>query len=61
VKVTQRIPVATEADDPKCALALRTGMSATVEVDTGHARGFGALANVPPFSWLAGSEAQAAQ
>jgi membrane fusion protein (multidrug efflux system) len=61
VKVTQRIPVRLKLNDPKGELALRTGMSATVEVDTGHARGFGALANVPPFSWLAGSEAQAAQ
>lgn len=39
VKVSQRIPVRLKVDDPEARLALRTGMSATVEVDTGHARG----------------------
>ena len=50
VKVTQRIPVrlSLEADD-ELVSALRTGMSATVEVDTGHARG------LPDFASLFGA------
>ncbi|WP_315920506.1 HlyD family secretion protein [Mesorhizobium sp. SP-1A] len=43
VKVTQRIPVYLKLDDPDKNLALRTGMSADVTVDTGVSRGFGAL------------------
>ena len=43
VKVTQRIPVRVKIDTADAAVALRTGMSATVSVDTGKARGFGAL------------------
>ena len=43
VKVTQRIPVRLKVDDPALDGALRTGMSATVTVDTGVARGFGSL------------------
>ncbi|TIV72664.1 MAG: HlyD family secretion protein [Mesorhizobium sp.] len=39
VKVTQRIPVRLELADPDAKMALRTGMSATVTVDTGVARG----------------------
>lgn len=39
VKVTQRIPVRLELSDPDASMALRTGMSATVTVDTGVARG----------------------
>ncbi len=39
VKVTQRIPVRLELNDPDAKMALRTGMSATVTVDTGVARG----------------------
>lgn len=39
VKVTQRIPVRLELTDPDAKIALRTGMSATVTVDTGVARG----------------------
>jgi len=39
VKVTQRIPVRLELTDPDARMALRTGMSATVTVDTGVARG----------------------
>ncbi|MGB3539813.1 MAG: HlyD family secretion protein [Mesorhizobium sp.] len=39
VKVTQRIPVRLELTDPDAKLALRTGMSATVTVDTGVSRG----------------------
>lgn len=53
VKVAQRIPVRlrVETDDP--ALSLRTGMSATVEVDTGVSRG------LPNF--LGAAQAKAAQ
>lgn len=43
VKVTQRIPVRLKVETPEDGLLLRTGMSATVEVDTGHARGFAGL------------------
>lgn len=43
VKVTQRIPVRLKLSDKDAELALRTGMSATVEVDTGVSRGFGSL------------------
>ena len=39
VKVTQRIPVRLKLTDPEAKLALRTGMSATVTVDTGVSRG----------------------
>ncbi len=39
VKVSQRIPVRLKVDDKSLAMALRTGMSATVEVDTGVSRG----------------------
>lgn len=40
VKVTQRIPVRLELADADAKMALRTGMSATVTVDTGVSRGF---------------------
>lgn len=43
VKVTQRIPVRLKLDAEGEAIALRTGMSASVSVDTGTARGIGAL------------------
>ncbi|TPM36437.1 HlyD family secretion protein [Mesorhizobium sp. B2-3-5] len=43
VKVTQRIPVRLELTDPDAKMALRTGMSASVTVDTGVARGFPAM------------------
>ncbi len=43
VKVTQRIPVRLKVDDADIDVALRTGMSATVSVDTGISRGFGSL------------------
>jgi membrane fusion protein (multidrug efflux system) len=43
VKVTQRIPVRLKLDDNAGKLALRTGMSADVTVDTGHTRGFAGL------------------
>lgn len=43
VKVTQRIPVRLELTDADAKMALRTGMSATVTVDTGVARGFPAI------------------
>ena len=38
VKVVQRIPVRIRLDNPPAELALNTGLSATAEVDTGHAR-----------------------
>jgi len=40
VKVTQRIPVRLELTDADAKMALRTGMSASVTVDTGVARGW---------------------
>lgn len=43
VKVTQRIPVRLKLEGEAAELALRTGMSATVEVDTKVSRGFGGL------------------
>jgi membrane fusion protein, multidrug efflux system len=39
VKVVQRVPVRIKLDDGQQVPALRAGMSATVEVDSGHARG----------------------
>lgn len=39
VKVTQRIPVRIKLTNEEAKLALRTGMSATVSVDTGVSRG----------------------
>ncbi|MBL6751578.1 MAG: HlyD family secretion protein [Nevskia sp.] len=38
VKVVQRLPVRLEIDDPDPAMPLRSGLSAVVEVDTGHRR-----------------------
>lgn len=43
VKVTQRIPVRIKLDADDSALALRSGMSADVSVDTGVPRGIGSL------------------
>jgi membrane fusion protein (multidrug efflux system) len=43
VKVTQRIPVRLRLADADAKMALRTGMSATVTVDTGVSRGFPSL------------------
>ncbi|WP_269931643.1 HlyD family secretion protein [Aminobacter sp. HY435] len=43
VKVTQRIPVRIKLDDAAAELAMRTGMSATVTIDTGVSRGFGSV------------------
>ena len=43
VKVTQRIPVRVKVDTAEADLALRTGMSATVSIDTGASRGFGSI------------------
>ncbi|MEO5325581.1 HlyD family secretion protein [Mesorhizobium sp. CC13] len=43
VKVTQRIPVRIKLDDDAARPALRTGMSATVSIDTGVSRGFGSM------------------
>jgi membrane fusion protein (multidrug efflux system) len=55
VKVTQRIPVRLKVDDADAQALLRTGMSAVVSVDTGHARG------LPAFAGLFGATAEAAQ
>ena len=38
VKVVQRVPVRLRLDLPADAPPLRTGMSAEVEIDTGHSR-----------------------
>lgn len=38
VKVVQRLPVRLELDDADAGLPLHSGLSATVEVDTGHRR-----------------------
>jgi membrane fusion protein (multidrug efflux system) len=43
VKVTQRIPVRLKINEADADLLLRTGMSATVSVDTGVSRGWGSL------------------
>ncbi|QOF72351.1 HlyD family secretion protein [Aminobacter sp. SR38] len=43
VKVTQRIPVRIKVDATDAGLAMRTGMSATVSIDTGVSRGFGSI------------------
>jgi len=39
VKVVQRVPLRVRLEDGQELPPLRTGMSASVEVDTGHARG----------------------
>ena len=49
VKVVQRLPVRIAIDNPNASAPLHAGLSATVEVDTGQRRGFGAL-----FHWLFG-------
>jgi membrane fusion protein (multidrug efflux system) len=38
VKVVQRIPVRVKVDHPADAPPLRSGMSVTVDIDTGHTR-----------------------
>lgn len=43
VKVTQRVPVYLRLDAPDPGLGLRTGMSASVSVDTKHHRSLGAI------------------
>lgn len=43
VKVTQRIPVRLKVEQPQDGLLMRSGMSASVEVDTGKARGWDGL------------------
>ena len=40
VKVVQRLPVRIKVDDDAGKPPLRVGMSATVDIDTGHARGW---------------------
>lgn len=54
VKVTQRVPVRLKLDDEALADRLRTGMSATVEVDTGVERGLPAFAS--PFGTVHAAE-----
>jgi membrane fusion protein (multidrug efflux system) len=44
VKVVQRVPVQIDIDDIPAGLPLSVGMSAAVEVDTGHQRLFGSSA-----------------
>lgn len=51
VKVTQRIPVRLKVKSTDADLLLRSGMSATVEVDTGVERGFGGLEKLVT-NWL---------
>ena len=61
VKVTQRIPVRLLVESPDANLLLRTGMSATVNVDTGKARGLGSLVRMVE-GWIPGlTPADAAQ
>lgn len=55
VKVTQRIPVRLKVDEADAEALLRTGMSAVVSVDTGHARG------LPAFAGWFGQTAHAGQ
>lgn len=43
VKVTQRIPVRIKLDNPEAQMLARSGLSATVTVDTGESRHFGDL------------------
>ncbi|MCV3242256.1 HlyD family secretion protein [Mesorhizobium sp. ZC-5] len=43
VKVTQRIPVRLKVHEPDAQVALRTGMSASVTVDTGVSRGWSSI------------------
>lgn len=43
VKVTQRIPVRIKLDNPEAEILARSGLSATVTVDTGKSRSFGDL------------------
>ncbi len=43
VKVVQRVPIRLTVEMPAGAPELRTGMSATVEIDTGHRRALGDL------------------
>jgi len=43
VKVVQRVPIRLTVQMPAGAPELRTGMSATVEIDTGHRRALGDL------------------
>ncbi|MDR2857351.1 MAG: HlyD family secretion protein [Novosphingobium sp.] len=60
VKVVQRLPVEIALDEVPSDLPLHTGLSVTVEVDTGHRRKlFGA--DTPPYSPKAGPQADRAQ
>ena len=46
VKVVQRVPIRLAVQMPADAPPLRTGMSADVEIDTGHRRALGDLFDV---------------
>jgi membrane fusion protein (multidrug efflux system) len=60
VKVVQRIPVRVEVRSEPGDPPLRVGMSATVEIDTGHVRSFGELvASVSRSLGLGGASASA--
>lgn len=52
VKVVQRVPVRIDLDEQPEGVNLRSGMSSTVEIDTGHLRGPAFLA--PLATWLQG-------
>ena len=43
VKVVQRVPIRLKVEMPADAPPLRTGMSANVDIDTGHQRQLGDL------------------
>ena len=46
VKVVQRVPIRLAVQMPADAPPLRTGMSANVEIDTGHRRALGDLVDI---------------
>ena len=48
VKIVQRVPIRIEFDDAESLDALRSGMSASVEIDTGRSRSVLALFGVRP-------------
>ncbi|HWI18408.1 MAG TPA: hypothetical protein VNT81_11715, partial [Vicinamibacterales bacterium] len=43
VKVVQRVPVRIQLDKDDANRGLRSGMSVTVDIDTGHSRSIGSL------------------
>ncbi|HEV7416996.1 MAG TPA: HlyD family secretion protein [Tianweitania sediminis] len=58
VKVTQRIPVRLKIDKEGADLLLRTGMSATVTVDTRVSRGWASLFGGPAYASDAATQAE---